>query len=50
MQIINPSITINEKKMYLNGINFREVENFAFREDLFSRMSCSTIFREDLPS
>ena len=28
--------------------NFRELENFAFREDLFSRMSCFTIFREDL--
>ena len=27
---------------------FRELENFAFREDLFSRMSCFTIFREDL--
>ena len=24
--------------------NFRELENFAFREDLFSRMSCFTIF------
>ena len=30
--------------------NFRELENFAFREDLFSRMSCFTIFREDLLS
>ena len=30
--------------------NFRELENFAFREDLFSRMSCLTIFREDLLS
>ena len=28
--------------------NFRELENFAFREDLFSRMSCFTIFREYL--
>ena len=28
--------------------NFRELENFAFHEDLFSRMSCFTIFREDL--
>ena len=28
--------------------NFRELENFAFREDLFSRMSCFTSFREDL--
>ena len=36
--------------MYLNGINFRELENFAFREDLFSQMSCFTIFREDLLS
>ena len=27
---------------------FRELENFAFREDLYSRMSCFTIFREDL--
>ena len=27
--------------------NFRELENFTFREDLFSRMSCFTIFRED---
>ena len=30
--------------------NFRELENFAFREDLFSRMSSFTIFREDLLS
>ena len=30
--------------------NFRELENFVFREDLFSRMSCFTIFREDLLS
>ena len=30
--------------------NFRELENFAIREDLFSRMSCFTIFREDLLS
>ena len=30
--------------------NFRELKNFAFREDLFSRMSCFTIFREDLLS
>ena len=30
--------------------NFRELEKFAFREDLFSRMSCFTIFREDLLS
>ena len=30
--------------------NFREFENFAFREDLFSRMNCFTIFREDLLS
>ena len=30
---------------YLNGTNFREVENFAFREDLFSRMSCLKTFR-----
>ena len=30
--------------------NFRELENFAFREDLFSRMSCFAIFREDLLS
>ena len=30
--------------------NFRELENFAFREDLFLRMSCFTIFREDLLS
>ena len=28
--------------------NFRELENFAFREDLFLRMSCFTIFREYL--
>ena len=28
--------------------NFRELENFAFREDLISRMSCFTIFREYL--
>ena len=27
--------------------NFRELKNFAFHEDLFSRMSCFTIFRED---
>ena len=33
---------------YLNGINFRELKNFEFREDLFSRMSCFTIFLEDL--
>ena len=30
--------------------NFRELENFVFREDLFSRMSCFAIFREDLLS
>ena len=30
--------------------NFRELENFAFREDLFSRMNFFTIFREDLLS
>ena len=30
--------------------NFGELENIAFREDLFSRMSCFTIFREDLLS
>ena len=30
--------------------NFRELENFAFREDLFSRRSCFTIFREHLLS
>ena len=30
--------------------NFRELENFAFREDLFSQMSYFTIFREDLLS
>ena len=36
--------------IYLNWINFRELENFAFREDLFSRMSCFTIFRVDLLS
>ena len=30
--------------------NFRELENFAFRKDLFSRMSCFTIFHEDLLS
>ena len=30
--------------------NFHELENFVFREDLFSRMSCFTIFREDLLS
>ena len=30
--------------------NFRELEKFAFREDLFSRMSRFTIFREDLLS
>ena len=30
--------------------NFRELENFAFREDLFSRISCSTIFRKNLLS
>ena len=30
--------------------NFHELENFAFREDLFSRMSCFTIFCEDLIS
>ena len=28
--------------------NFRELENFAFREDLFSRMTVFTIFRDDL--
>ena len=28
--------------------NFRELENFAFREYLFSRMSCFTFFYEDL--
>ena len=38
----------NEVAMYLNGINFRELENFAFREDLLLRMSCFSIFREDL--
>ena len=32
------------------GTNFHELENFAFREDLFSRMNCFTIFREDLLS
>ena len=30
--------------------NFSELENFAFREDLFSQMSCFTIFRGDLLS
>ena len=30
--------------------NFRELESFAFREDLFSRMSCFTNFSEDLLS
>ena len=29
---------------------FRELENFAFREDLFSQMSCFTIFRKGLLS
>ena len=28
--------------------NFRELEYFAFREDLFSRKSCFKFFREDL--
>ena len=32
------------------GTNFRELENVAFREDLFSRMSTFTIFCEDLLS
>ena len=31
-------------KMYLNGINFRELENIAFREDLFSQMSVLQFF------
>ena len=30
--------------------NFRELEYFAFREDLFLQMSCFTIFRQDLLS
>ena len=45
----------HKKQVPLMGLifartNFRELKNFAFREDLFSRMSCSTIVREDLPS
>ena len=31
---------------YLNGINFRELENFAFREDLLSRIGYAENFRE----
>ena len=31
---------------YLKVINFREVENFTFREDLFSRFGYFQIFRE----
>ena len=30
--------------LYLNGINFCELENFAIREDLFSRMNCFKFF------
>ena len=51
----NTFSTYCHENIYLMGLifartNFRELENFVFREDLFSRMSCFTIFREDLLS
>ena len=53
--ILKVTTVIVEQLITLMGLifartNFRELENFAFREDLFSRMSCFTIFREDLLS